>query len=133
MPYNDREYFSKLQELDILPIDYYFLKVDLLLFHKIIHELVPIKLPVDTIGCNLQTRSRHNMHYLFQLHERISSTKRTLSNSFFVRKMLQWNRLPLEIRKISESNNFKAVLDDHFTKIFSNDIEIFSESDREPD
>ena len=59
MPYNDRQYFSKLQELDILPIDYYFLKVDLLLFYKIIHELVPIKLPVDIIACNPQTRSRH--------------------------------------------------------------------------
>ena len=133
MPYNDREYFSKLQELDILPIDYYFLKVDLLLFYKIIHELVPIKLPVDIIKSNLQTRSRHNMQYLFQLHERISSTKRTLSNSFFVRTMSQWNRLPLEVRKISEFNNFKAALDDHFTKILSNDNEIFSESDREPD
>ena len=129
MPYNDREYFSKLQELVILLIDYYFLKVDLLLFYKIIHELVPIKLPVDIIACNLQTRSRHNMQYLFQLHERISSTKRTLSNSFFVRTMSQWNRLPLEVRKISEFNNFKAALDDHFTKILSNDIEIFSESD----
>ena len=80
MPYNDREYFSKLQELDILPIDYYFLKVDLLLFYKIIHELVPIKLPVDIIACNLQTRSRHNMQYLFQLHERKSSTKRALTH-----------------------------------------------------
>ena len=105
MPYNNREYFSRLQELDILPIDYYFLKVDLLLFYKIIHELVPIKLPVDIIACNLQTRSRHNMQYLFQLHKRISSTKRTLSNSFFVRTMSQWNRLPLEVRKISEFNN----------------------------
>ena len=73
------------------------------------------------------------MQYLFQLNEGISSTKRTLSNSFFIRTMSQWNRLSLEVRKISEFNNFKAALDDHFTKILSNDIEIFSESDREPD
>ena len=82
MPYNDREYISKLQELEILPIDYYFLKIDLQLFYKIIHELVPIKLPEDIIECNLRTRSRHNTQYLFQLHERLSNTKRTLSNSF---------------------------------------------------
>ena len=60
MPYNDREYISKLQELEILPIDYYFLKIDLQLFYKIIHELVPIKLPEDIIACNPRTRSRHN-------------------------------------------------------------------------
>ena len=133
MPYNDREYISKLQELEILPIDYYFLKIDLQLFYNIIHELVPIKLPEDIIECNPRTRSRHNTQYLFQLHERLSNKKRTLSNSFFVRTMSQWNRLPFEVRKISEFNNFKAALDDYFMKILSNDIEIFSESDREPD
>ena len=47
--------------------------------------------------------------------------------------MSQWNRLPFEVRLISEFSNFKAALDDHFTKILSNDIEIFSESDLEPD
>ena len=42
-PYNDRYYFSKLQELDILRVDYYFLKMDdLQLFYEIIHQLVPI-------------------------------------------------------------------------------------------
>ena len=50
--YNDRYYFSKLQELDILPVDYYFLKMDLQLFYKIIHQLVPIKLPDDIIECD---------------------------------------------------------------------------------
>ena len=116
-----------------MPIDYYFLKIDLQLFYKIIHELVPIKLPEDIIECSPRTRSRHNTQYLFQLHERLSTTKRTLSNSFFVRTMSQWNRLPFEVRKISEFNNFKAALDDHFMKILSNDIEIFSELNREAD
>ena len=67
---------------DILPIDYYFLKMDLQLFYEIIHQLVPIKLPDDIIECDQRTRSRHNTHYLFQLHERTGYAKRILSNSF---------------------------------------------------
>ena len=82
--YDNRDYFSKLQELDIMPVENYFRKMDLQLFYKIIHELVPIKLPDDIIECEQPTRSRHNTHYLFQLHERKGYAKRTLSNSFFV-------------------------------------------------
>ena len=78
------DYFSKLQELDILPVDYYFLKMDLQLFYKIIHQLAPINFPDDIIECDQRTSSRHNnTHYLFQLHERTGYAKRVLSNSFF--------------------------------------------------
>ena len=132
-PYNDKYYFSKLQELDILPVDYYFLKMDLQLFYKIIHQLVPIKLPDDIIECDQRTRSRHNTHYLFQLHERTSYAKRILSNSFFVRTMSQWNRLPFDVRILLDFGKFNNALDDYFMKILTTDIENFSESDRKPD
>ena len=114
--YDNKEYFSKLNDLKILTIDHFFLKNDLLLFFKIIHELVPIRLPDDIIEFNPRTRSRHNSKYLFQLHERLNTTKRTLSNSFFVRTMSEWNRLPLEIRSLTELSSFKFELEEHLLK-----------------
>ena len=103
------------------------------LFYKIIHELVPIKMPEDIVDCDPRTRFRYNSQLSFQLHARISSTKRTLSNSFFVRTMSEWNRLPLEIKKLEDFSSFKNALDKYFMNTLSNDIENFSESDREPD
>ena len=131
--YTDILYFTKLKELDILPVDYYFIKSDLKLFYKIIHELVPIKMPEDIVDCDTRTRSRYNSQLSFQLHARISSTKRILSNSFFVRTMSEWNRLPLQIRKLKDFSSFKNALDKYFMNTLSKDIETFSESDREPD
>ena len=109
--------------------------MDLQLFYKIIHQLVPIKLPDDIIECDQRTRSRHNTHYLFQLHERTGYAKRVLSNSFFARTMSQWNRLPFEVRILFDFSKFNNIntLDDYFMEILTTDIESFSESDREPD
>ena len=107
--------------------------MDLQLFYKIIHQLVPIKLPDDIIECDQRTRSRNNTHYLFRLHERTGYAKRILSNSFFVRTMSQWNRLPFEVRILLDFGKFNNAIDDYFMKILTTDIENFSESDREPD
>ena len=71
--YTDMLYLKKLKELDILPVDYYFIKSDLQLFYKIIHELVPIKMPEDIVDCDPRTRSRHNSQLLFQLHAKINA------------------------------------------------------------
>ena len=130
--YDNKEYFLKLNDLKILTIDHFFLN-DLLLFYKIIHELVPIRLPDDIIECNPRTRSRHNSKYLFQLHERLNTTKRTLSNSFFVRTTSEWNRLPLEIRSATELSSFRFKLEEHLFKSMSIDSETLNESAREPD
>ena len=121
--YENKEYFSKLNNLKILTIDHFFLKNDLLLFYKIIHKLVPIRLPDDIIECNTRTRSRHNSKYLFQLHEILNTTKRTLSNSFFVRTMSELNRLPLEIRSVTELSSFRFELEEHLFKTMSRDSE----------
>ena len=63
--YTDILYLKKLKELDILPVDYYFIKCDLQLFYKIIYELVPIKMPEDIVDCDPRTRSRYNSQLLF--------------------------------------------------------------------
>lgn len=51
--YNDDHYLLKLKELDILPLGYTFLFTDLLLFHRIIHGNICIKLPSYLTLANL--------------------------------------------------------------------------------
>lgn len=133
LSYGDIEYKDKLKTLEILPIEYYFLKNDLSLFFKIIHELVPITLPKEIVRYNNRTRSRSHNLFKYQLHESISNTKRTLSNSFFVRTMTHWNRLPDDIREIDETSMFTNALERHFWSVIIDDHENISESEREPD
>ena len=43
--YSETEYLEKLRILKILPLEYYFLENDLIVFHKIIHNLIPVPIP----------------------------------------------------------------------------------------
>ena len=111
--YNEREYIDKLKSIEILPMKYYFLRNDLLLFFKIIHEIVPIAMPPEITKFNLRTRSNSNNLYKYQLHENVMNTKRFISNSFFVRSMTQWNHLPDNIRVIANFTSFESAVDEH--------------------
>ena len=99
MQYSHSEYYEKLKYLEILPMDYFFLKHDMHLFYKVIHKITPIKLPEEIVMSRLCTRASRNDNSIFSLHESISDTKRILSNSYFVRSISNWNRLP----KLSEN------------------------------
>ena len=88
-PYNQSEYMDKLKSIEILPMKQHFLKYDLLLFFKMIHELVPITMPHEIAKFNPRTRSNTKNLYKYQLHENIANAKRFISNSFFVRTMTQ--------------------------------------------
>ena len=133
MPYSESEYYEKLKYLEILPMDYFFLKHDIHLFYKVIHEVIPIKLPEEIVKSRLCTRSSHNDNLMFNLHESIRNIKRTLSNSYFIRSISNWNRLPKVIRESDSFNGFKSELDKYFwSHITSVHIRI-PESDREPD
>ena len=85
MQYSHSEYYEKLKYLEILPMDYFFLKHDMHLFYKVIHKITPIKLPEEIVMSRLCTRASRNDNSIFSLHESISDTKRILSNSYFVR------------------------------------------------
>ena len=97
-PYSKSEYADQLKIIKILPMKYLFLRNDLLLFFKIIHKPVPIAMPHEIANFIPRTRSNANNLYKYQLHENVINTKRLLSNSFFVRTVTQWNRLPDDIR-----------------------------------
>ena len=114
-------------------MDYFFLKHDMHLFYKVIHEVIPIKLPKEIVMSRLYTRSSRNDNLIFSLHESISEIKRILSNSYFVRSISNWNRLPKVIRELDSFDEFKNELDKYFwSHIASIHINI-PESDREPD
>ena len=42
LPYHEIDYLKRLTSLNILPLESKFIYSDLLLFHKVIHELIPI-------------------------------------------------------------------------------------------
>ena len=129
--YNEGEYVDKLKSTEILPIKYFFLRNDLLFF-KIIHELVQIAMPHEITNFIPRTRSNTSNLYKYQLHENVANTKRRISNSFFVRAMTQWNRLPDDIRVIVSFTCFESALDQHLWSEVSN-LHSIPDSDREPD
>ena len=130
--YNEGEYVDKLKSVEILPIKYFFLRIDLLLFFKIIHELVPIAMPHEITNFIPRTRSNTSNLYKYQLHENVTNTKLRILNSFFVRAMTQWNRLPDDIRVIVSFTCFESALDQHLWSEVSN-LHSIPDSDREPD
>ena len=130
--YNEREYIDKLKSIEILPMKYYFLRNDLLLFFKIIHEIVPIAMPPEITKFNPRTRSNSNNLYKYQLHENVMNTKRFISNSFFVRSMTQWNHLPDDIRVIANFTSFESAVDEHLWREVTR-LNPIENSDREPD
>ena len=130
--YNEREYIDKLKSIEILPMKYCFLRNDLLLFFKIIHEIVPIAMPPEITKFNPRTRSNSNNLYKYQLHENVMNTKRFISNSFFVRSMTQWNHLPDTIRVIANFTSFESAVDEHLWREVTR-LNPIKNSDREPD
>ena len=89
---------------------------DLVLFHKIFHRRVPVKMPPYlSLFTGNQLRSSHldNLCFVSSVLPRGSSTA-TLNKSFFYRTHNLWNRLPLEIRQIKSQIEFKRELIIHF-------------------
>ena len=133
MPYSESEYYEKLKYLEILPMDYFFLKHDMHLFYKVIHEVIPIKLPKEIVRSRLCTRSSHNDNLIFNPHESICDTKRVLSNSYFIRSIYNWNRLPKVIGESDSFDEFKNELDKYFWSHITSIHKGIPESDKDPD
>ena len=131
--YSQTEYLEKLRILKILPLEYYFLEIDLIVFHKIIHNLIPVPMPKELIHNDSRTRSNKNKNLTFQLTENVGTPKKILTNSFFIRSMSHWNRLPNEIREMTNPNEFKITLENHFWTQISSHLQSIPDSDREPD
>ena len=106
---------------------------DLIVFHKVIHNSILASLPKEVIQNRSRTRSS-NSNLTYQLTESVSAPKHSLTNSFFIRSMSHWNRLPNEIRELVDQNEFRISLEKHFwMRTLSHSDNNIPESDREPD
>ena len=112
--YSAHVYFQKCKLLNILPLQFWLVLNDLILFQKIVNRLCPISLPSYlnffsgsclrashydrlSIICNILPRS--NSYSL--------SSCNPFTNSFFYRTHSIWNLVPFNIREISCPINFK--------------------------
>ena len=110
------KYIEKCKQVNILPMGLKFDLNDLLLFHKIIHELVPVNLPsyLKLFDGQSRLRSSHldRLSFVNSLLP-IGNSTLLLNKSFFFRVHTLWNALPFEIREIESPSIFKARLVDH--------------------
>ena len=132
--YNDIEYICRLRDVNLLPLKYYFILNDLVIFHKIFYNLSCVKLPFYLRPCdeNDRSRLRSNVnppdYYNSQSSTLDLSTMRATSldknslkctvipiatgfkNCFFLRCHMLWNYLSLDIRTEQSPQNFKRLL-----------------------
>ncbi len=124
--YNDYiVYLRKCKQVDILPLAEKFKLNDLIFFHKILYELIPIKLPEYLVFFSGKSRLRSShldsLSIVNQLNtDNINPTY--LNKSFFFRTYLTWNNLPLEIRQIVNPSTFKKEVTKHMWKLILMDI-----------
>ena len=132
--YNDWEYTCRLRDLNILPIRYYFIFNDLIIFHKIYNDSYCVKLPSYLRLCNSEDRSRLRSNInppdyfnsprsmldlstmrAISLDDKslrctITSTSVVFKNSFFFRSHMLWNYLPLNTRDEICPKKFRSQL-----------------------
>jgi endonuclease/exonuclease/phosphatase family metal-dependent hydrolase len=112
-------YFRKCRQVRILPLVKRFDYNDIILFFKIINDLVPLKLPsyLKFYEGNSRLRTCHldRLSIVSSIKPKCSvisdSNKNSpLYKSFFYRVHLLWNLLPLEIREIQRLSIFETQL-----------------------
>ena len=122
--YSKLDYLLRCKQLNFFPLDYKFLYNDLLLFHKIIYNLIPIKLPshMNFFKGSQRLRSCHLDHLSVvsdirpKIHAKYSTDSvdgtecKIFENSFFYRSHHTWNNLPLNIREITAPGFFRSAL-----------------------
>ena len=106
-------YINKCKQADILPLEQRFKLNDLVLFHKVLHNFVPLTAPdyLSWYDGSSRLRRTHLDHKSLtcSLLPR-SFTTHLLDKSFFFRCHSLWNSLPLEVRDITSPSTFKGML-----------------------
>ena len=117
-------YVKKCRQVDLLPLSSRFDLSDLLLFHKIVYELTPLKLPyyLTLYQGNSRLRSSHldrlsvvssihpNFNITNAINENSYSSRNAFANSFSYRTHTKWNSLPFELRDMPHPLTFKKDL-----------------------
>ena len=114
--YPQELYFQKCKSIDLLPLSLRFDLNDLLFFHKVINDLVPLTLPEYLTfyegGSRLRRCHLDRLSIVSSLIPRSSQasdrSNSPLSKSFFYRTHLLWNKLPFNIREIVSPSLFKS-------------------------
>ena len=115
--YSDETFFKKQKDLDILPMKLKFIFNDLLMFYKIVSNLVPVDLPSYITRCVPEELryTRRNAPILdltdtssFQCS--ITPSCEAFKNCFYFRTMHMWNRLPVSVRQVERISVFKTSL-----------------------
>ena len=118
------KYISKCKQANLLPLSERFELNDLLFLHKVINNLIPVKLP--NYLCFFQGQSRLRSSHLDRLSLvssiRPHSSTSTFANSFYYRTHCKWNRLPIEIREIECHHLFRSKLSDYLWKDLLSDL-----------
>ena len=110
--YDNETYLQKCAQMKIIPMMAF---SDLVFFHKIVYNLVPFSLPNFIQPYTGQGRLRHlnlELDYLSFISIAISvsassSIRSPFYKSFFYTVIHEWNSLPLLIRDIPDTPNFK--------------------------
>ena len=104
---------------------YKFLLNDLVLFHKVINEHIPIRLPSYLTLFNGVSRLRSchldRLSYVSSIIPRGISNN-NLNKSFFYRSHLLWNNIPLEIKEIRSVHEFKSSITKYLWRLVSEEL-----------
>ena len=146
--YNEFEYFRRLQDLELLPIQSRCILNDLVFFHKIFYSYCPVAfpdylkvavqedlsddrlrsriVPPDYLGAPIRNEFevlRASKLDLFSMICTIDIEKQIFKHSFFVRSHFMWNRLPLSIRSTSSHGVFESKLIEHLWYLALSDLD----------
>ena len=110
-------YVEKCRQVNILPLSCRFDLNDLILFHKVVNNYIPLNLPnyLNLFNGESRLRSTHldGLCYISSIVPRTSGSS-FLNKSFFYRTHSLWNSLPLEIRSLNSITLFRIRLERHF-------------------
>ena len=105
-------YINKCRKINLLPISKMFDLNDLILFHKIVFEYTPIKLPdyISKFDGMSRLRERHldSECYTYNLNHPNTSSRSPIFRNFFYRAIHLWNKLPYDCRITPNMNSFKS-------------------------
>ncbi len=116
-------YIRKCRQTNILPLSQRFILNDLILFHKVVYNLIPIDIPnyLTFFDGHSRLRSCHldKLSFVSSLIPNTSNSSK-LEKSFFYRSHMIWNSVPLEIREIRSISEFRSKIETHLWNLILN-------------
>ena len=125
--YPPEQYVKRCKLVDILPLSQKFDLNDLIFFHKVLNNLIPVSLPYYLSlyqgtsrlrRCHLDSLSIVSsiLPKLSQNSHNTCTSNNPLEKSFFYRTHILWNGLPLQVRQIVSTSLFKSEVTKHLWK-----------------